>query len=268
MPHACHSTRTLVGSPKTETPCLSPHFSMFYTLSTRPRCQSHTYALPRDRRSGDTWVLHTSVRTYSFPCYLHFPLPSKTKQKEAETDEVVTGGRGAADRPCLAEPELAGNRREGREGGRPRRQPPARLGRGVGRASGRGGVAGGGPVGAAARSSFPRRPRQARAASGAAGAAPANRARPAGIGRGDPASALTMVRPQVGRTTLWLRCGSGFSPGKRSSGRSGPAAPDSRFASGQDGGPKPRLQPETAWVKGRGAGPTGNSWVPGCLILP
>lgn len=137
MPHACHSTRTLVGSPKTETPCLSPHFSMFYTLSTRPRCQSHTYALPRDRRSGDTWVLHTSVRTYSFPCYLHFPLPSKTKQKEAETDEVVTGGRGAADRPSLAEPELAGNRREGREGGRPRRQPPARLGRGGGRAGGR-----------------------------------------------------------------------------------------------------------------------------------
>lgn len=183
---------------------------------------------------------------------------------------MVTGGRGAADRPGLAEPELAGNRREGREGGRPRRQSPARLGRGVGRAGGCGGVAGGGPVGAAARSSSPRRPHQARAASGAAGAAPAFRARPAGTGREDPALALTMVRPQVGRTTLWLRCGSGCGPEKRSSGRSGPAAPDRslrRFASGQDGGPKPRLQPETAWVKGRGAGPTGNSWVPGCLCL-
>lgn len=71
-------------------------------------------------------------------------------------------------------------------------------------------------MGAAARSSSPRRPHQARAASGAAGAAPAFRARPAGTGREDPALALTMVRPQVGRTTLWLRCGSGCGPEKRS----------------------------------------------------
>lgn len=122
------------------------------------------------------------------------------------------------------------------------------------------------PGGRGSSLEFPRRPRQARAASGAPGAAPALRAQSAGKHRTrGPGSALTMVRPQVGRTTLWLRWGSGCGPRKRSSGRSGPAAPDRslrRFASCQDGGPKPRLQPETARVKGWGAGPAGKSWVP------
>lgn len=86
----------------------------------------------------------------------------------------------------------------------------------------------------------------------------------------EPGSVLTMVRPQVGRAALWLCRGSGCRPEKRSSGRSGPATPDrslGRFASCQDGGPKPRLQPETAWVKGRGAGPTGSFWVPVNSVL-
>lgn len=101
-----------------------------------------------------------------------------------------------------------------------------------------------------------RRPRQARTHSRGSGrgSCPVGGDRTSG-----PGSVLTMVRPQVGRTALWLRGGSGYRPGKRSSGRSGPAASDRslrRFASRQDGGPKPRLQPETARVKGRGAGPT------------
>lgn len=86
----------------------------------------------------------------------------------------------------------------------------------------------------------------------------------------EPGSELTMVRLQVGRAALWLCKGSGCRPEKRSSGRSGPAAPDRslcRFASCQDGGPKPRLQPETAWVKGRGAEPTGGFWVSVNLVL-
>lgn len=64
----------------------------------------------------------------------------------------------------------------------------------------------------------------------------------------------------MGRTRARLHWGQGGGQIKGSTGSSGPAAPDRsrcRFASGQDGGPEPRLQPETAPVKGRRAGPRG-----------
>lgn len=64
---------------------------------------------------------------------------------------MVTGGPEGADRPSLADTELAGNRRDMRaEGPRDNHQPGW-----IGVAGGRGGAAGGGRVGAAARSGTP-----------------------------------------------------------------------------------------------------------------
>lgn len=79
--------------------------------------------------------------------------------------------------------------------------------------------------------------------------------RPGAIRGGRPAPRPARVLPwRRRRRPHGLECGDG------TTGRSGPAAPVDRrsrcrcrFASGQDGGPEPRLPPE-AGVKGQGAG--------------
>ena len=171
----------------------------------------------------------------------------------------MTGGRKAADRPSL-QPCGSGARREpaGPEDGRPARQPPARVaggrtwrrcrrrlgGRGSSRSRTPGGRAKPGPT-AGLRARL-------------------LRSRPSRRGRGERTRLGAYHGEAAGGArcaALWLCGDSGCCPETRSSGRSEPAAPDRslrRFASCQDGGPKPRLQPETARVKGRGAGPTGS----------
>lgn len=214
---------------------------------------------------GDTGVLQTGVRSSYFrtASTSPFQLRKQTNKKGNKKKALRRRGDRRTRSGGQAQSCGPGARKEpaGREDGRPTRQPPAQVGRSGGRTWRR----------------CRRRPGGRGSSLGYAGRPCQSPGRQQGSGRGycgpgpagedvasEPGSALTMMRPQVGRAALLLCRGSGYRPEKRSSGRSGPAAPDRslrRFASFQDGGPKPRLQPETARVKGRGAGPTGSFWV-------